>query len=145
MEGARAIDHPRILVAHDLALYAESLASILPELRPELRAHHLGPVELEMLVQALPGAIVICGRLTSVVHRHAAGWILLHPEQENILVVGRKGWSYRVEEPQLADVLDAVDGLLARMRLATPVHGTLQDPHGDLHASGDAVEAPGFW
>ncbi|MDP9357608.1 MAG: hypothetical protein M3R02_20445 [Chloroflexota bacterium] len=108
------IDRPRILVAHDLAMYAESLATILPELRPDLRVHLLGPEELEVLVQALSHAIVICRRLTAVVATHSSGWILFHPDGENVLVVGGNGRSYRIEKPQLVDVLDAVDALISQ-------------------------------
>jgi len=128
-KGEDAIDRPRILVAHDLATYAKSLATILPELRPDLRVHLLGAEELEVLIQSLPGAIVICARLTPAVAAHSSGWILFHPDRENVLVVGGKGTPYRIVEPDLVDVLDAVDVLIAQLAASAPLsaseNGTL--------------------
>ncbi len=141
-KGEDAIDSPRILVAHDLALYAESLATILPEFRPHLRIHLLGPEELEVLVQALTGTIVICGRLTPVVATHASGWMLFHPDRENVLVVGGNATSYRIEEPHLIDVLGAIDHLLAQSAVAGHRQGAAQSALKDNDPSGGFVAPP---
>ncbi len=115
---------------------------ILPELRPHLRIHLLGPEELEVLVQALPGAIVICGRLTPVVATHASGWMLFHPDQENVLVVGNNAESYRIEEPHLGDVLGAIDHLLAQSAVAGPRPGAAQSALRDNDPSGGLIAPP---
>jgi len=106
---------PSVLVAHELNIYAETLAGILAALRPCLDVHHVAPAQLDAAVEARAGSIVVSGRLSSTIEEHAGGWLLYYPDQANVAVVGDDGAGRRIENPQFPDILAAIDELIARL------------------------------
>lgn len=105
---------PRILIAHELALYGETLATLLSERWHSLDIQLLDPAELEGALIAAPGAIVVASRLTPAIMAHTSGWIIYYPDQENVALAGDQGSQRSIEVPGLADILAAIDGLLVQ-------------------------------
>jgi hypothetical protein len=114
------LDRPRVLIAHALMVYAESLAVLLAERRPCLAIRLLAPAELEAAVAAAPGAVVVTDRLTQAVEAHASGWLLYYPDRENVSIDGGQDPPRRIEVPRFAEILRAIDGLVARCFSAVP-------------------------
>ena len=112
METAR----PRVLIAHELASYAEPLAILLAERRPCIDVRLVAPAEIAGAVADAPAAIVVTDRLTPDVEAHAAGWLLYYPDHRNVALVGcaGDGEPHRIDLPRFADVMAAIDGLLLR-------------------------------
>ncbi len=105
---------PRILIAHELALYSQTLAALVAGWRHHVEIRVLSPSELEASLAAAPGAIVITDRLTPALVAHACAWILYYPECANVAIAGGHGATQCITEPCLADVLAMLD------RLVTP-------------------------
>jgi hypothetical protein len=105
---------PLVLVAHEPTSYRETLAEILPELRPRLRVRLVEPDDLDATAARLRPAVVVCGRLSAAVRAHAGAWVLLYPDGEDRAAVGGVPEPYRLEHPKLADVLAAIDSAVAR-------------------------------
>ena len=106
---------PSVLVSHDMHVYAETLVTLLVQLRPDLDIQRVPPAELDEAVQARSGAIVVSSRLSSAVETHAGGWLLYYPDHANVAIVGEETGSRRIENPTFPDVLAALDGLVARV------------------------------
>lgn len=103
---------PRILIAHELALYGETLAVLLAGRCRHVEILALSPSELEASLVAAPGAIVFTDRLTPALAAHACAWLLYYPECANVVIAGGGGATQRIAEPCLADVLAAFDRLV---------------------------------
>ena len=113
------LDRPHILVAHPLTTAAEAVAALLAEQRPRYAVRLLAPAELDTALTAAPAPIVVCGEPSLAVQRRARGWIALLPAGQNVALVG-VGDEWRVlHAPPFAQVVAAVDDLLART--AAPV------------------------
>ena len=114
MVMAALLGPPRILIAHELTFYGESLAALLAERWHSLDIRLLDSAELESVLVAAPGAIVVADRLTLAVVAHAIGWIIYNADQENVAIAGDQGAQCSIEEPRLADILAAIDGLIVQ-------------------------------
>ena len=104
---------PRILVSHQLSVYAESLVAVLAEIRPCFQITQSVPTELDDALTRAPGAVVISDRLTPTVAAQTSGWLLYYPDQANVAVVGGGSGEERIDNPDFPDILAAVDRLVA--------------------------------
>lgn len=100
-----------ILVANDLTIYHDLLASVLPRLRPRLRITTAAPTELEAVAMRLRPQLIICGRPQVTLHHHAVVLALSADEQE--VVVYRDGTYTTLPNPGLADLLVVIDSAAA--------------------------------
>jgi hypothetical protein len=110
-------DHPGrplVLIAHGLSLYSETLAQLLAERWHGLDIRLLDPAELEGVLVAAPGAIVVAECLTPAIEAHASGWLLYYPNEQNVAIAGGQGARRWIESPSLADILAAIDGLIVQ-------------------------------
>jgi hypothetical protein len=106
-------DCPTILVANHPVTYREVLAASLAALYPGVRVVQAEP---EALANALAGSaplLVVCSQALDEGRRAGCSAIVLYPEgvNEAVLTIGERSWT--LPNPQLADVLAAVDVALA--------------------------------
>ena len=106
-------ERPTILVANHPITYREVLAASLAAMYPDVRVVQAAP---EALGAALPGVapvLVVCSRPLERSRTGGRPTIVLYPEGANlaVLTIGERSWT--LPNPQLADVLAAVDVALA--------------------------------
>ena len=106
-------DRPTILVANHPATYREVLAASLAALYPDLQVVQIDPEALGSAMAAGEPLLVVCSRTLPESQRASRSTILLYPEGANLalLSIGVRSWT--LPNPQLADVLAAVDVALA--------------------------------
>ena len=98
-----------ILIAHNLHTYASALAGALTHLRPQFHVQLVRAEELRDEMARFPDAFVISDEIARADERAKTGWILYYPGLQNFATV-RIGQSERtVIEPDLDDLIDAVD------------------------------------
>ena len=100
---------PCVLVAHEPDNYQETLAAVLPDLRPRLRVHLVDPANLDAAAEQLRPRLVVCSRLTAAIRAHAAAWIVLYPDDEDRAEVGVGGEQRELVQPTPTDLLAAID------------------------------------
>ena len=106
-------DRPTILVANDPPTYREVLAASLTAMYPGLRVVQATPAALDAALVGRVPLLVVCSRPLRESRRAGCATIVLYPEGENeaVLTIGEQSWT--LPNPQLADVLAAVDVALA--------------------------------
>ena len=106
-------DRPTILVANDPPTYREVLAASLTAMYPGLRVTQVMPAALDAALAGRVPLLVVCSRQLGAQHATGCETIVLYPEGENeaVLTIGERSWT--LPNPQLADVLAAVDVALA--------------------------------
>jgi hypothetical protein len=98
--------HPgRILVAHELSSYRQSIAIVFRELLPSVEVLETDPETLEGEVARLAPDLVICTRVTAVVRERAANWVELYPECKPFSTFCIGGEHTAMEDVQLSDLL----------------------------------------
>lgn len=106
-------DRPTILVANHPITYREVLAASLAALYPNLRVVQTEPDGLAAALTNSAPLLVVCSRPVEGLRRSGRSTIVLYPEGANeaVLTIGERSWM--LPNPQLADVLAAVDVALA--------------------------------
>ena len=107
--------HPNILVANEPAMYRGVLASELSLLRPSLPIATVEPADLDTAVAHIHPRLVICSQLTKIVRQHATASILLYPNGTNRAILDVDGQQQVLPNPDLTDLLDAVDTAMERL------------------------------
>lgn len=102
-----AIRH--VLVAHELASYRESVATVLRALIPDLEVVEAESRDLNREVLRLRPHLVICSRVTSLVRDRVPNWVELYPEPGPFSTFFVAGERRAMENVELADLLRAVD------------------------------------
>jgi hypothetical protein len=106
---------PDILVANEPAMYRGVLASELTLLRPGLPVAMVEPADLDMAVARIHPRLVICSQLTKIVRQHATASIVLYPDGTNRAILDVDGQQQELPNPDLSDLLVAVDAALDRL------------------------------
>ena len=104
-----------ILVANEPAMYRAVLASELSLLRPHLPVALVEPADLDSVVARFHPRLVICSQLTKTVRQHAAASIVLYPNGTNRAILDVDGQQQELPNPDLSDLLVAVDAALERL------------------------------
>ena len=106
-------DRGAILVANHPVTYREVLAAALAALYPDLRVVQVAPEALTTALAGRAPLLVVCSRPLAQSRRAGSSTIVLYPEGANlaVLTIGERSWT--LTNPQLADVLAAVDVALA--------------------------------
>jgi hypothetical protein len=106
-------ERPTILVANHPVTYREVLAASLAALYPNLRVVQTEPEGLAAALANGAPLLVVCSRPVEGRRRAGRSTIVLYPEGANeaVLTIGERSWL--LPNPQLADVLAAVDVALA--------------------------------
>jgi hypothetical protein len=112
---------PHVLIANVPATYRALLARVLPQLRPRLAVRQVDPTALDELLESLHPRLVICSSLTEHVVRFAAAAIILYPEGSNEAILAIAGVNRHLVAPQFADLLAAVDAVVAGGDVATTI------------------------
>jgi hypothetical protein len=100
---------PLVMVANDPAAYRSVLAQALALLRPDLCVRQLDPADVETVIVTTHPCLIICNQLMEPVRRAARASIVLAVAGEGPAVVSLPGQQWRLANPQLADVLAAID------------------------------------
>jgi hypothetical protein len=115
-------DRPCVLVALPLRGERELLAEGLARKRPAYEVRPVAPEALATALEAGSPPIAICGdEVPSSLPFRARGWIVLHPSGQNAALVGVGDAWRTLKRPGLADLLAALDGLVARTAPPPPV------------------------
>lgn len=106
-------DRPTILVANHPIAYREVLAASLAAMYPDVRVVQAEADGLDSARAVFAPLLVVCSRPVEAPLRAGRATIVLYPEGENeaVLTIGERSWT--LPNPQLADVLAAVDVALA--------------------------------
>jgi hypothetical protein len=114
-------DRPTILVANDPPTYREVLAASLAALYPGLRVVQAIPAALDAALVGSAPLLVVCSRPVEGLRCAGCAKIVLYPEgvNEAVLTIGETSWT--LPNPQLADVLAAVDVALASADAASRI------------------------
>ena len=114
-------ERPTVVVAHELITYSSLLAEALTRLRPCFEVHLVAAPDLDATITEWHAVVVVVtGELTPTVETHAAGWLLYYPRQENVAVVSDAPAPRRIDIPTFDDVIEAIDGLVARQFSTSP-------------------------
>jgi hypothetical protein len=103
-----------ILVANEPAMYRGVLASELTLLRPGLPVAMVEPADLDMAVARIHPRLVICSQLTKIVRQHATASIVLYPNGANRAILDVDGQQQVLPNPDISDLLVAVDAAMER-------------------------------
>ena len=98
-----------ILVANEPAAYRDMLGSEVPRLRPHLAVLLVDPADLDAAVVNIRPLLVICSELTEIVRQHAIASIVLYPEGRNEAILDIAGEQRLLPNPELTDLLAAID------------------------------------
>jgi DNA-binding IclR family transcriptional regulator len=101
--------HPQILVANEPLVFRDVLSSQLPRLRPGLTVLRVDPAELDEAVARLRPRLVICNEVTDSIRQFATAALVLDPLGTNRAVLTIDGQDQVLLNPQLTDLLAAVD------------------------------------
>jgi hypothetical protein len=103
----------RVVVAHELALYRETIAAYLRE-RPQHRfdVNAVPPEELDAEIPRWAPDVVICSTLTETVETAVPNWIVLYPAHQRRVDIHLDGRRDTVTHLPLA----ALVSLLERIR-----------------------------
>jgi hypothetical protein len=101
----------RVLIAHDLRLNRDALGEALELLRPAADVLVVAPAELDDAIAACAPDLIICSALSDSA-RHAANWILLHPEDAEHCVLSVNGRVTTTERLDLQGILCALDEIV---------------------------------
>jgi hypothetical protein len=106
-------DRPTILVANHPVTYREVLAAALTALYPDVRVVQAAPETLTAVLAGSVPLLVVCSRPPERSRPAGIATIVLYPEGANeaLLTIGERSWT--LPNPQMADVLAAVDVALA--------------------------------
>ena len=106
-------DRPTILVANHPITYREVLAAALAAMYPGLRVVQAEAGGLDSALAVYAPLLVVCSRRMARPQGAGRATIVLYPEgvNEAVLTIGERSWT--LPNPQLADVLAAVDVALA--------------------------------
>ena len=105
---------PDILVANEPAMYRGVLASELSLLRPTLPVALVEPADLDSAVARIHPRLVICSEVTEIVRQHAVASIVLYPNGTNRAILDVDGQQQVLPNPDLTDLLIAVDAAMER-------------------------------
>jgi AmiR/NasT family two-component response regulator len=100
----------RVLVAHELALYRETIAAYLRErLQHRFDVYAVAPEALDAEIPRRAPDVVICSTLTEAVETAVPNWIVLYPthrRQVDIHVAGRRNTVARLPLAALVSLLE---------------------------------------
>jgi hypothetical protein len=100
----------RVLVAHSLLAYRETICTVLKVVRPHLEIFSADPDDLDGEFARLSPQLVVCSRVTALVEREALAWIELYPDPASSQsVVSLKGEKVTYPELDLEALLSVVD------------------------------------
>jgi hypothetical protein len=105
---------PDILVANEPALYRYVLASELTLLRPSFPVAQVDAADLDSTVSRIRPRLVICSQLTEIVRQNVTTSIVLYPDGTNQAILDVDGQQRVLPNPELTDLLVAVDTALDR-------------------------------
>ena len=109
------MDRQRILLAHELRSYRQTMAIALRGLRPATEVTAIEPERLEAEVERRRPHVVLCSRTTPAVRRFVPVWVELYREHDasvsHVSVHGVR--SKVVGGMDLGDVLLIIDGIPA--------------------------------
>jgi len=95
-------------------MYRGVLASELSLLRPTLPVALVEPDDLDTVVARIRPRLVICSQLTEVVREHAGASIVIYPNGGNWAILDVDGKQQVLPNPELTDLLGAVDAAVGR-------------------------------
>ena len=105
----------RVMVAHSLLSYRQTISAVLKELRPHLKIFSTDPEDLDAEFRRLSPQLVVCSRLTEVVEREALGWIELYPDpvssESVVRLDGKKVIYPQMDLDALLSILDEAERL----------------------------------
>src|SRR5829696_1961111 len=104
--------HPQILVANEPLVYRDVLSSQLPRLRPGLTVLLVDPADLDEALAQMRPRLVICSELTDSIRQFATAALVLDPDCPDRAVLDVEGQHQVLRNPQLADLLAAVDAVV---------------------------------
>ena len=96
-------------------MYRGVLASELSLLRPSVPIASVEPADLDTVVARIKPRLVICSELTKIVRQHASASIILYPNGANRAVLDVDGQQQVLPNPDLSDLLVAVDADMERL------------------------------
>jgi hypothetical protein len=99
----------RVMVAHSLVAYRETICAALKELRPHLEVFTTDPKDLDAEFRRLSPQLVVCSRVTEFVEREALAWIKLYPDQASEVVVSLDGEKTTYPDVDLETLLSIVE------------------------------------
>lgn len=99
----------RLLMANEPRAYREVIAEAVRDLRPSIKVMTVEPGELDDSVSNFRPDMVICSAATEMVKKNVLIWIELYPEFSPKSVISVKGESSKIDEIQLADLLEILD------------------------------------
>jgi hypothetical protein len=113
--------HPQILVANEPLVYRDVLSSQLPRLRPGLAVLRVDPAELDEAVARLRPRLVICNEVTDRIRQFATASLVLATQSPDRAVLTIDGQHQVLLNPQLTDLLAAVDAAVGHESAATAI------------------------
>jgi hypothetical protein len=116
--------HPQILVANEPLVFRDVLSSQLPRLRPGLTVLRVDPAELDEAVARLRPRLVICNEVTESIRQFATASLVLAPQSPDRAVLTVDGQHQVLLNPQLTDLLAAVDAAVGHESAATAIPPT---------------------
>src|SRR5919107_5074637 len=116
----------QILVANEPAVYRDVLSSELPRLRPGLTVLLVDPADLDEALAQLRPRLVICNAVTDSIRQFATAALVLDPDGTHRAVLDVEGQQTVLLNPQLTDLLAAVDAAVGYEPAATTVPPTGQ-------------------
>ena len=116
--------HPQVLVANEPLLYRDLLGSVLPRLRPNLTVLRVDPADLDDALAQLRPRLVICNEVTDSIRQFATAALVLDPDGTHRAILDVEGQQTVLLNPQLTDLLAAVDAAVGYEPAATTVPPT---------------------
>ena len=98
-----------VLVANDPPLAREAIAVALQEVRPQVDAIAVDPVDLKADVDRYHPDVAICSELTQVVEAAVPSWVVLSADGGNEAVTSVVGKRQELEHLRFADLVAVVD------------------------------------
>lgn len=104
-----------VLFGNDPQAYRQTLAAVVEAVYQGVEVIVVAPEELDERVRRDSVSLVICSRLTEVIAATGTNWVLLHPDGDRRVEVGRGGEHSCHDAFELDDLLAVIDGVVASL------------------------------
>lgn len=96
-------------MANEPRAYREVIAEAVRDLRPDVEIMTVEPGKLDDSIPVFKPNMVICSVATETVKKSVLVWVELYPEFSPQSIVSVNGETSKIDEIQLADLLEVVD------------------------------------
>ncbi len=100
-----------VLIANELPLHREVLASALRTMRPDIVVRVIPHEDLERMICQLRPLVVICTAVSTTGHACSPAWIALYPEDRDVAVIHIDGVRSVIPSASIQQLLGVMDAV----------------------------------